>query len=399
MTLIQNPLHNLEGYLRSLCISIGERPVGSRKNHLAQEFIGDLFQRRGYAVEYQEFDCLEWRPIQASLLVDGQEFSPVISPYSLPVTIQAPLVSLENWQALQDCELSGKIAFLHGELTREALVPKNYPFYNLDEHRALIRLLEEKRPLALVLESPSSQAVLPVVEDGDFELPSLLVSQAEGERLRSVANRLASLEIQVVRRPTRAANVIARRYSTDSSRKMVLTAHFDTKPGTPGALDNASGVAVLLALSPLVTTKFLDFDLEFVALNGEDHYSAAGEVAYLEAYRHDFKRLLLAVNVDGVGLKGSPTALAYFGVPAELQEILESARQGFRSLEVIEPWQQGDHMLFVAQAVPALALTSTRIFELLDRVVHTPQDNYDLLDLNVIWESALYLSEVLSKIK
>ena len=397
MALIQNPLHNLEGYLRSLCISIGERPVGSRKNHLTQEFIGDLFQRRGYAVEYQEFDCLDWKAGKVSLLVDGEALPAAVSPYSLPAEVTAPLVSLGDLAALESCDLQGKIAFLHSGLTREALMPKNFPFYNPDEHRKIISLLEHRRPLAIVLESASGEGMLPVIEDGDFEIPSLVVSQSDSPRLKSGDVQQVSLSIDVSRRPTRAANVIARRFSGESRRKMVLTAHLDTKPGTPGALDNASGVATLLALSPLVTTKFLAFELEFVALNGEDYYSSAGEVAYLNAYLPDFERIFLAVNVDGVGLKGSPTGISYLGVPDEMHATLESARQGFRSLEVIEPWTQGDHMLFTMHGVPALTLTSSRIFELVDRVVHTPQDTYDLLDLNTIWEAALYLSEVLSR--
>ncbi|OGO30407.1 MAG: hypothetical protein A2Z16_00025 [Chloroflexi bacterium RBG_16_54_18] len=398
MALIQNPLHNLEGYLRSLCISIGERPVGSRKNHLTQEFIGDLFQRRGYAVEYQEFDCLDWKAGEVSLLADGEELPALISPYSLAGKAEGPLVRLGDLPALESSDLRGKIAFLHSTLTRETLMPKNFPFYNPNEHRRIVALLEQKNPLAIVLESPSADGLLPVIEDGDFEIPSLVISQRDSPRLKSAAVQQVSLSIDVSRRLTRAANVIARRFGGDSRRKMVLTAHLDTKPGTPGALDNASGVATLLGLSPLVTTKFLDFELEFVALNGEDYYSSAGEVAYLEAYRPDFKRIFLEVNVDGIGLKGSPTGISYHGMPAELLSTLESARQGFRSLEVIEPWPQGDHMLFTMYGVPALTLTSSRIFELIDTVVHTPQDTYDLLDLNTIWEAALFLSEVLSKV-
>lgn len=398
MSLIQNPLHNLEGYLRSLCISIGERPLGSRKNYLAQQFAGDLFQRRGYAVEYQEFDCLDWKAGKASLVIEGEELPAQISPYSRSVTLNAPLVSLGNLAALQAASLQGQVAFLHGELTHEALTPKHFPFYNSQPHQEIISLLEAKAPAALVLESPSPYTTLPVIEDGDFEIPSLVVSQSAASRLKTGLSQEVNLSIEASRQPTRAANVIARRFSSNSRHKLVLTAHLDSKPGTPGALDNASGLATLLALSPLVTTKFLDFDLEFALLNGEDHYSAAGQVAYLQAGRQDFERIFLAINVDGVGLKDSPTALSYLEVPGVLHGLLEEARQGFHALEVIEPWPQGDHMLFVMGGVPALTLTSTRIFDLLDQVVHTPADVYDLLDLNIIWETVLYLSEVLSRV-
>ena len=398
MSLIQNPLHNLEGYLHSLCVSIGERPVGSRKNLQAQQFIGDLFQRRGYTVEYQEFDCLEWKGAGVTLQAGDQPLPAEISPYSLPCEVSAPAECLGDLDSLQAAQLAGKIAVLYGDLTREALMPKRFPFYNPQEHQHILQLLEDKRPLAIVTVSFSEQLPVPIIEDGDFTIPSAVLAHKDSQALLSSPAPQLTLKIDASRKPARAANVIARRLSPTGKMKMVFTAHMDTKPGTPGALDNASGVATLLALSPLVTTKFLDFDLEFVAFNGEDYYSNPGEVAYLQAFKPEFERLFLVVNVDGVGLKGSPTGVSYMGVPQKLVETLESARQAFRSIELIEPWPQGDHMLFVMNGVPALTLTSSRVFELVDRIIHTPQDTLELLDLNTIWEAALYLSEVLSKL-
>jgi len=43
--------------------------------------------------------------------------------------------------------LSSKIAVLYGELGKEPLMPKNFVFWNPDEHKQIVALLEEKKPL------------------------------------------------------------------------------------------------------------------------------------------------------------------------------------------------------------------------------------------------------------
>lgn len=55
-----------------------------------------------------------------------------------------------------------------------------------------------------------------------------------------------------------------------SASRLILGAHFDTVEGTPGADDNASGVAVLLEAARLLAPQSLDCTLECVAFNLEE---------------------------------------------------------------------------------------------------------------------------------
>lgn len=52
------------------------------------------------------------------------------------------------------------------------------------------------------------------------------------------------------------------------------------------------------------------------------------------------------------------------------------------SFEEIAPWVEveGDHMIFAMHKVPVVAITSTGIFELINKVVHTKRDTLDLMD-------------------
>lgn len=90
-----------------------------------------------------------------------------------------------------------------------------------------------------------------------------------------VAAELRGVGLQVERQPftfggREHCNVVGRRTGADPGRPRVLVAaHFDTVPGTPGADDNASGVAVMLEAArlladaePAATVEFVGFNLE-----------------------------------------------------------------------------------------------------------------------------------------
>jgi aminopeptidase YwaD len=379
--------------LKELCVNIGERPVGSSNNQKAQAYIGSMFREHGCEVEYQGFDCMDWTGREISLRVGDRSVPAAISPYSLPCEVTAEAVRVGNIHELEAGEIAGKVALLHGELTREAIMPKNFKFWNPEGHQKIVRLLESKKPAAIVAISFNTGQPTPIFEDGDFDVPSAVVSKRDGPLLLN-SSAPVSLKIVSTRRPSNGANVIARKPGKAGQSKIVFTAHLDTKPGTPGALDNASGIACLLTLSLLLQPCQFDRGIEFLAFNGEDYYSNAGEIAYLERFQHEFRNIFMNVNCDGVGLKGSQVGVAYMECPDALISLCERARGGFGRIEVIDPWYQGDHMLFVMKQVPALAVTSRAIFPLVDTVIHTRNDRLDLLDPDSILQTATYLAQV-----
>ena len=87
---------------------------------------------------------------------------------------------------------------------------------------------------------------------------------------------LVTLGLHLERRPfsfrgTVHRNVVGTKRGREPDRARVLVgAHFDTVPGTPGADDNASGVAALLEVARLLAAEELDTTVEFVGFNLEE---------------------------------------------------------------------------------------------------------------------------------
>ncbi|MFW6265126.1 MAG: M28 family peptidase, partial [Bacillota bacterium] len=384
-------INELKEVLEKICLEYGERLTGSKKNKEIANYAKSYFQKNGYNVELQRFSCIDWKEEGVELYCNGEQLNAKASYYTNPCQLEAEYLALNSIEGLESSELEGRIAVLYGELTVEQLMPKSFSFYNPEHHQKIIRLLEEKNPAAIVTIVQNGTSIF---EDGDFDIPSVYVSKELGEKVLNSRGKI-TLSIKAERIKSSGSNVIAR-INDDKKNKIVITAHLDTKYGTPGALDNGTGIAILLLLSKLIKADMINYCLELLLLNGEDYYSTPGQMVYLEESIIEDNNIFLAINCDGIGLKDSKTALAVMELEAEKELLVREILGEKENLELIEPWVQGDHMLFVMNQIPVVTLTSKDIFRIIDSVIHTEKDTLDLVDYNRVEEVVFFLEELLS---
>ena len=264
-------------------------------------------------------------------------------------------------------------------------VPKNFPFYNPDRHKRIIRLLETKEPRAIIaatsrdLEMVGGMYPFPLFEDGDFDIPSVYMTEEEGNRLAEHAGVEISLVSRAKRIPSHGCNIIARK-GLNPNRRVVLFAHIDARIGTPGANDNASGVIALLLLAELLADYSGQLTIEMVAMNGEDYYSNPGEQQYLALNAGRFEEIILGINLDDVGYHKGNITYSLYACPGDIASSIHEAFSVCEKLVQGEPWHQGDHGLFLINQVPALAITSELLAELMAEITHTPRDRPDIVD-------------------
>lgn len=366
-------------HLKTFVHTIGERPTGSLSNRKAMEYIGQELEKFGYPVMYQFFDCKDWNLLHVSCTMNGTALPVVVNPYSPACSVNGSCVAVGSIKELRGADLSGKIAVLSGALSKEPLMPKNFEFYQPETDQEIIRLLEEKGPLAVLFVCPGKQ-VIPVIVDGDFLLPSVTVGSDTGALITRDPSSLLALTIDTNTDHTRAANVIAKT-SGYSGKKVVLCAHFDTKYYTPGALDNATGVAALLLLAERFKGAPPGIQVEFVFFNGEECYSIPGEMTYFNSCPDCLTDTVLAINVDGIGMRGHGSSIAYFSCPIGIEEAAERARRRYPVLELVDPWPQGDHMIFSLKGIPAIAISTRADWPEIEAVIHTEADTMDGVDI------------------
>lgn len=378
----------LNRHLKALCQDIGARPVGSRANQQAAGYVADFFAACGLEVTTSQFHCWDWQPGPCTLSVNGQPLHAAVSPYSLPCDYTGSFVTASTIAQLAEADCCDRVLVLHGELCREPLMPKDFVFYNPEHHQEIMALLEEKAPAAVVAltgrhpELAAAWYPFPLFEDGDFDIPSCFLTAEAGQPLLSASSGEIQLSIDSVRRPSHGCNVAAVRKGT-SRKRIVVCAHLDTKPATPGALDNATGVSVLLGLASALSSCEAHSTVELLAVNGEDHYSQAGQMHYLAQNPDLAANVALCINVDGAGLREAKTSYTLLEADNQLQDLAQEVFAG-GDFVAVDPWYQGDHMIFVMQGIPACALSTERLDIVTTEIAHTERDTLANVDVQKV---------------
>jgi len=222
-------------------------------------------------------------------------------------------------------------------------------------------------------------------------------------------------------------NIIAERRGTEEpDRVLIVGAHYDTVEGTPGADDNASGVAVLLELARLHAETRFRKTVRFVAFTLEEppffRSRQMGSRVYARSLKERGERVEAMVCLEMVGYysqeKGSqwfplfwlrwryPTTGNFITVVSNsasepLQMQVRDALKANMALPVetfTGPWwisgvDLSDHGSFWKEDYPAVMLTDTAFYR--NPHYHRGTDRPDTLDYSAMAELVKGMAEAL----
>jgi aminopeptidase YwaD len=376
--------------LHRLCSAQPDRRPGGAGNEESVDLVADLLTDLGWQVQTPEFPVICWSGAAGEVALEGISWPVSPSPYSLGWQGSA-LVHPASSEGALAADHAGTILLLHGELAAAPLTPKGYPFYGSDRDARIVERLEGGGAVAVLAVTGRAPELVgavepfPLIEDGAFQVPTGNLRDVEGAALLTALGRAAPATAVDLRMPARrwaatARNIVARRGR--QADRVTVVAHIDAKPGTPGAIDNATGVVVVARVAELLADAAEDLGVELLLVNGEDHYAAPGEMHYLGTT--DLNEVRLAINIDGAGYRGGSTAFSTYGAADQL----DLAPLEAHGLIAGPSWPQSDHMVFAMAGRPAIALTSSDLETLMCEVTHSSADTPDLVDLGLLEDAA-----------
>jgi len=217
------------------------------------------------------------------------------------------------------------------------------------------------------------------------------------------------------------STLIARGACDPTAPRLILGAHFDAVPGTPGADDNASGVACLLEAARIYTSLRKNLSrvartaptaVEFVAFNCEE-YGMLGSQAYAQKLKQQKARVLGMLSLEMVGfsskVRGSqkmplflkpfyPDVGDFIGLVANTKSraFLKKIKGIFQSVEglpveslilpangwVFPDARLSDHSPFWDEGFEALLVTDTSFYR--NPHYHSSGDRVETLDLSFL---------------
>lgn len=381
-----------EHHLQVLAGDLGARPPGSPANRQAATYAAAVLADAGLVVREHAFATRWWEPGPATLTLGATASSVAPDPYSPATEVQGPAVLVADLEALEALEhATGRVLVVAGPLAAQQVLPEAFPFLDLDDHARIRAALRRLAPAAVVAVSDHWE---PFLEDPDLGIASVTVPTALGG---TISDRLpitlrtggavhAGTGTTVTGWTDRAAA---------GQPRLVVCAHLDSKATTPGAFDNAGGVAAILAAAEVGLLG--GRAVEVVLFNGEDHADACGEVAWLEGT--DLAGVVGAVNLDGIGLRGRGSSLATLACPGPLEDRLHRWARVRAGWVVAEPWWESDHALFAMRDIPSVAITSEDVHALLGGLAHTAEDTVEVVDVDRLASVAADLPEILGLLR
>lgn len=192
---------------------------------------------------------------------------------------------------------------------------------------------------------------------------------------------------------------------------ILIGAHYDAVPGTPGADDNASGVAALLELARSLATQPGRYPVRLLAFDLEE-YGLSGSTAYAEGLWQDNQPIRLMLSLEMLGYcthephsQNYPPGLQYFypnqgnfiGLIGNLGTIPDLIRlcRGIDRAGVRSRWlpagkrgmmvpatRLSDHAPFWDRGYRAIMVTDTAFMR--NPHYHKPSDRLETLDLDFL---------------
>lgn len=312
---------------RYLSEEIGPRWIGSDGEKRAGDWLERELGELGWDVRRLWFDCPAWDYSSTSLAVGGEPVDAGAQMFSPACDVEADLARIQpDGRGGFSGDAAGKLALLKEEETGGVLA-----------RSALARALKAEGALAAIIVSDLPETwSTKLFRDPEAGLSSVAVSRRAGGTLLEKAGSRARLTIDARPREGKTSNVIAEKGPADA-RVLIVGAHHEAAPYSPGAHDNAAGTGVLLELADRFSSVETPARLRLCAFGGHEYggtdCNGFGSKSYVRAYPQELERVELVLNMDGLGAAGSHPCLVVYGGD-ELSSRVEAFAAGEPDVDV-----------------------------------------------------------------
>ena len=368
--------------LRAIAEGVGPRYNGQPGEREMIEFMAEALRGDGYEVAIEPFEFVS---LDQSHLIS---ITSVSAGAGWAISLPAFLM-----EGSPDVPASGPIVWVPGVGTAEDFASVDAEGAVAVVARGELTFSEKQRnaeaagAVALIIVDFGAGAFVGTLTEPG-EIPVFTIPDQFAEQLRPTEDATATIQPPVAGEFLESWNVVARR--AGGVCRVVVGGHYDSVPNVQGANDNASGMAVLLALARAWAEAASAADVCFVGFGAEE-LGLHGSEAFVAAARESgaLAEITAMLNLDAFGNGERPI----IGVGSdELAEQLERLGEQL-GIEVeagqANPGQGSDHAAFYRAGVPVI-FPVTR-----GGILHVPADNVDNIDETLVRDVGLLAQAML----
>ncbi len=240
------------------------RIAGSKRNKEVAEYLKDKYLSLGYDTKTGEHRFMGWE------LVEDPSFS-FLKPQKKKATATQMI-----WSGSTKGKLKGKLVHSGTQLTFEA-----YPF------RKYSIIGKTGKEQAYVLTRPDMVWLQSLTGAMD-NTPCCLIDTQSCKKIEQWQKENKEIEaefsIKTRYRPCSLLRNIIATKKGKSAKELIICAHYDSTPGSPGANDNASGTLALLKLAEKLSKKKFSHTIRLISFDAEE-WNKQGAYMYVEKRR------------------------------------------------------------------------------------------------------------------
>jgi aminopeptidase YwaD len=332
-------------HVQHLAGVIGPRVAGVASERQAAEYLTEQLRRYGYQVELHpfQFPFYEARRVEVHQVGTPTPIASRALFYSAPtpaggIEANVVFVGLGRPADFEGKPIAGAIA-----LIERGMITFREKAANAAARGAVAAVVFNNQP-GMISGTLGQRS----------EIPAVAISQEDGRRLVDAAQAgQVRLLVDTVFETRSTANVVATKPGTTRPQEsIVVGGHYDSVPGSPGANDNASGVAATLEAARVLagvptarTVRFVLFAAEELGLFGSAAYAAERR-----------QGVVAMINLDMVGWG---ERLRIGASPGRDESVVDVAERVAERLGIPVTRFRGsasDHVSFERQGIPAVFL-------------------------------------------
>ncbi|MWV63262.1 M28 family peptidase [Halorubrum sp. JWXQ-INN 858] len=375
---------------------IGNRLGASDGERRGHERVAETFESVGVRDVHEEpFDIPKWERGDAGLSLSAptdRSFDAIALPGSPAGEASGEIVHL-GYGLVDDFEgadLEGKIVVARSDVPKhhDRWMHRREKYYRAYEGGAEAFVFQNHVPGCL---PPTGS--LGGSDEVMGPLPAIGVSKEAGERIAMYAGEgtvTGDVSIDVTVSDGESRNTVGT-LGPDTDEEVIVCAHVDGHDISEGALDNASGTAVLSEVARALAEREDELDRRVTLIGfGSEELGLIGSERYAAA--HDLDDVVAVVNCDGAG-RARDLIAKTCGFPG-MRDAAESVVGSLRHPVQIVPGvnTHSDHWPFVQRGVPGVQIQSDtgdgRGFG------HTFADTLDKTDPRAIREHGIHVTRL-----
>jgi aminopeptidase YwaD len=288
-------------------------------------------------------------------------------------TVKGELIVIRDGDEIDPSQLIGKVV----------LIPERPEQFDL---AGTVRGAQGMGVLALLIDGGEPNWFAKGL-NGSWEesIPVFRIRKKVASILEQLEGEIATISLPLISENKTCQNVLGFLPGKDSTKTLVLSAHYDHVGDDPkgfrfpGAVDNASGVAIMLDMARNLAKQQLPFNILFAFFTGEE----SGLVGAKHFVKNTKIPITAAINVDSLGFEPSLIRMRN-GHKTSGHWLADLSADIIRKHNVEVAWIAGgeDSVAFQTEEISAIGF-GQKPTDPSQRGIHTPDDTID----NLFFES------------